>query len=84
MVPTKRMIDPFMISMIAAQLYPTIESWGEKDQAEGAVEAAARILTKSIKKADELNSGQEPGQQGGPPGGWGGASTFAFEINPPR
>lgn len=80
----RRMIDPFMLSMIAAQLYPSIESWGEKDQAESAVDAASRILIGAIKKADEMNAGQEPPAQQGPPGGWGGAPTVAWEPNPGR
>lgn len=76
----RRMIDPFMLSMIAAQLYPAVESWGEKDQAEGAVDAAARILTSAIKKADELNGGDPPAKQDGPPGDYGAPPVFSFQL----
>jgi hypothetical protein len=74
------LIDPIVISMIAAQLYPAIESWGEHDQAESAVDAATRIVLAAQKKVAEINNGLTPPPQEGPSGMWGSGPVIAFET----
>lgn len=81
--PIPGLIDPFILSMIAAQLYPSIESWGEKDQAEGAVDAAARIFVRAREKAQELNRGALPPAQDGGQDRMGGGPVYAA-FGPPR